>query len=63
MCIIRNEMGKMIGRVNFFSIITDKIKRAELGYRIAKMKMGMDTQQKLFALLYLKDLEIINLVK
>lgn len=38
--IIRNELGKMIGRVNFFSIRTDIIKIVELGYRIAKNENG-----------------------
>lgn len=40
MYVIKNELGKMVGRVNFFSIRTDDIKKAELGYRIGKNEGG-----------------------
>ncbi|MBK1813237.1 GNAT family N-acetyltransferase [Clostridium sp. YIM B02505] len=36
MHIIRNEAGKMVGRINFFSIRGENIKTAELGYRIGE---------------------------
>ncbi|MCG8542360.1 MAG: GNAT family N-acetyltransferase [Clostridia bacterium] len=36
MYVIRDEVGKMVGRVNFFSIRDGEVKSAELGYRIGK---------------------------
>ena len=40
MYIIRNDLNKMIGRVNFVSIRTKEVKVAELGYRIGKNENG-----------------------
>lgn len=36
MHVIRNEEGKIVGRINFFSIRGEDNKTAELGYRIGK---------------------------
>ena len=36
MYVIRDEVGKMVGRINFFSIRDGEVKSAELGYRIGK---------------------------
>lgn len=40
MYIVRNDINKMIGRVNFVSIRTEEVKMAELGYRIGKNENG-----------------------
>jgi ribosomal-protein-alanine N-acetyltransferase len=40
MYVIRDEVGKMVGRVNFSSIEDGKVKSAELGYRIGKDDNG-----------------------
>lgn len=40
MYIIRNKLGKMVGRVNFFSIRNNEVKTVELGYRIGKNENG-----------------------
>ncbi len=40
MHIIRNEVRKMVGRVNFVNIRNDEVKSAELGYRIGKSENG-----------------------
>ncbi len=40
MCIVRNETGMMIGRVNFSSIVDNGIVEAELGYRFCEESKG-----------------------
>ena len=40
MYVIRNETGKVIGRINFVSVKNEKTKTAELGYRIGQTEIG-----------------------
>jgi len=40
MYVIRSESGKVIGRINFTSIQNQKVKTAELGYRIGQAEIG-----------------------
>jgi len=40
MYVIRNEIGRVIGRINFVSVKNEKTKTAELGYRIGQTEIG-----------------------
>lgn len=40
MCIVRDVLGKVVGRVNLHSIRDENGRKAELGYRIGKYEQG-----------------------
>lgn len=61
MCIIRNESGKMVGRINLHSIIGNEIKKAELGYRIAEAENGKGYGTKAVKLMIEECIKKFNL--
>ena len=46
MYIIRNEVGEIVGRVNFTDVKTNGVKSAELGYRIGQNSIGKGVATK-----------------
>ncbi|MBS4537488.1 GNAT family N-acetyltransferase [Clostridium sp. D2Q-11] len=40
MYVIRNELGKVVGRVNLFSVVRGMFEKAEIGYRIGQKHNG-----------------------
>jgi len=46
MYVIRNETGKVLGRINLVSVKNERIKTAELGYRIGQTEVGKGVATK-----------------